>query len=83
MCFQLLAILTDQGNISEGLVFSQVSKDNFNILMGPSQSLVTGHHSPKAQQKWYRLLSLFRIISVALKLKYADVNISGVGAVLI
>ena len=33
MCFQLLAILTGQGDISEVLVFSQVSKDNFNILM--------------------------------------------------
>ena len=33
MCFQLSAILTGQGDISEVLVFSQVSKDNFNILM--------------------------------------------------
>ena len=33
MCLQLLAILTSQGDISEVLVFSQVSKDNFNILM--------------------------------------------------
>ena len=33
MCFQLLAILTGQGDISEVLVFYQVSKDNFNTLM--------------------------------------------------
>ena len=33
MCLQLLAIITGQGDISEVLVFSQVSKDNFNILM--------------------------------------------------
>ena len=33
MCFQLLVILTGQGDIIEVFVFSQFSKDNFNIFM--------------------------------------------------
>ena len=33
MCFQLLVILTGQGDIIEVFVFSQFSKGNFNIFM--------------------------------------------------
>ena len=66
MCLQLLAILTSQGDISEVLVFSQVSKDNFNILMGPSQSLVTGHYSPKAKMHVCNLIDYLLNIKLCL-----------------
>ena len=51
MCFQLLAILTGQGDISEVLVFSQVSQDNFNILMEAIQAVGYWSSQPKGTRK--------------------------------